>query len=539
MLISYANSHTKFCGHHSDMDANLGFIDTSSDGDFLSFLDSDWEQIRIHLDYTMLNAQKAPAVIEQNVKKMMEESIRVFSSLFNVKPIRGLLKARNPSCSGITLGRDVQNGVAADLVIVPFVENDHAGSTTVAAASACDIDQKNFRPLLGRIGFNPDQLHFTDKASFDYYIMVTLHELSHIFGFSRNLFEFFIDSNGRRLGIQNVVTEQVVNGRLVTMIKTPKVIEAAKKHFNCPFVKGVEVENQGGSGTAGSHWEARIMLGDYMIGDTYEDMVMSEITLALFEDSGWYKVNYFTGGLFRFGKNAGCEFLNNKCVENGKTLFPNDFCATERQGFCTSGRFAKGFCEVSTYSDSLPSEWQYFSNPSKGGRQSADFCPVATTFTANGNNKFHNCKDGEAYYPQQFGLAEEMGSNSSCFMSSLTPTQFPSDFKRFIWQNPPKGKTFPICYKFSCDIPSRQLFVTVKGNKITCPRQGGDVKVPGFDGTLRCPDFNLVCTSDVYCDNAVDCAEKRVLKLDPVYDYVPNNSQQTSDVSIITNNFGI
>ncbi len=30
-------------------------------------------------------------------------------------------------------------------------------------------------------------------------------------------------------------------------------------HFNCPTLQGVEVENQGGTGTAISHWEKRIL----------------------------------------------------------------------------------------------------------------------------------------------------------------------------------------------------------------------------------------------------------------------------------------
>jgi len=30
-------------------------------------------------------------------------------------------------------------------------------------------------------------------------------------------------------------------------------------HYNCPTLEGVEVENQGGAGTAMSHWEQRIL----------------------------------------------------------------------------------------------------------------------------------------------------------------------------------------------------------------------------------------------------------------------------------------
>ena len=43
------------------------------------------------------------------------------------------------------------------------------------------------------------------------------------------------------------------------------MLQRAKLNFNCENIKGIELENQGGSGSAGSHWEARYMLGDYMI----------------------------------------------------------------------------------------------------------------------------------------------------------------------------------------------------------------------------------------------------------------------------------
>ena len=33
----------------------------------------------------------------------------------------------------------------------------------------------------------------------------------------------------------------------------------ARDHFGCPTLEGVELENQGGSGTAISHWEKRIL----------------------------------------------------------------------------------------------------------------------------------------------------------------------------------------------------------------------------------------------------------------------------------------
>ena len=45
------------------------------------------------------------------------------------------------------------------------------------------------------------------------------------------------------------------------------------------------------------------------------EQVISEFTLALLEDSGWYKANYYTGGLMRYGKNQGCYFIQNDCYK--------------------------------------------------------------------------------------------------------------------------------------------------------------------------------------------------------------------------------
>ena len=36
-------------------------------------------------------------------------------------------------------------------------------------------------------------------------------------------------------------------------------IEQAKKHFNCSSINKVPLENQGGDGSVGSHWESRYM----------------------------------------------------------------------------------------------------------------------------------------------------------------------------------------------------------------------------------------------------------------------------------------
>lgn len=35
--------------------------------------------------------------------------------------------------------------------------------------------------------------------------------------------------------------------------------EEARRHFNCPILEGMELENQGGAGTEFNHWEKRLL----------------------------------------------------------------------------------------------------------------------------------------------------------------------------------------------------------------------------------------------------------------------------------------
>jgi len=109
----------------------------------------------------------------------------------------------------------------------------------------------------------------------------------------------------------------------------------AKEYFNCSDIDGVELENDGGEGTMGSHWESRILLGEYMCGYiTTEEGVISEFTFAYLEDTGYYKANYYTGGLMRYGKNKGCAFIKDKCVNNYEinSEFENEFFDTTYYG---------------------------------------------------------------------------------------------------------------------------------------------------------------------------------------------------------------
>ena len=96
----------------------------------------------------------------------------------------------------------------------------------------------------------------------------------------------------QKLGITNI-TETNINARNSnnsTKIKTKNVLRVAREYYGCANISGVELENEGSDGT--SHWESVFLHNEIMTSTPQSNWAFSNFTLALLEDSGWYKVDY-------------------------------------------------------------------------------------------------------------------------------------------------------------------------------------------------------------------------------------------------------
>ena len=49
-------------------------------------------------------------------------------------------------------------------------------------------------------------------------------------------------------------------------IISPRVLAKGREFFDCASLTGVEIEDAGGGGTAGMHWESRLLKNDVMSG---------------------------------------------------------------------------------------------------------------------------------------------------------------------------------------------------------------------------------------------------------------------------------
>ena len=481
------------CGHDKIKKAPKILNDSIIKNDSTRRLDDSYHPISFFVDYTQINYDGYGTSEYINfIKKSIDSTLEVFSNLLKVKRSKKLIFSRPDYCYEITrYDRSLVNGVDFDIVLIPIIDPD-LGDGVDAAASACYLDGEDHRPVIGYVLLNQNYVYQKRNAQ-EFLTMLLLHEITHVLVFSNFLFNYF--------QYHDVTTTKTVNGVTRTLIRTPKVLEAAAQHFGCSSIDGIELENQGGKGSVGSHWEARIMLGDYMISTDYPEIVISDISLALFEDSGWYKVNYYTGGLFRFGKGQGCSFLNSKCVSSDESNFFWDFCDSYQKPRCTSNNLNRGdFCYIRNY-NSLPYSYQYFNDSRVGGWEPVDYCPVVMAYSSSNYYFPRSCVYGGKYreekeYPSSLGFT--ISDSSICIQSSLVKANNQS-LAYYQYDR-------AMCHKVTCNTDDKKVNVSIGEEIIECPTDGGYVEVDGYNGEILCPPFNRVCTSSTYVGTSIKAA---------------------------------
>ena len=368
-----------------------------------------------------------------------------------------------------------------DLII--FYEFKTLPFDVIASAKPCYFDN-NIRPIFGRVNLRNTN-DYKDEGKEKYFKFILLHEITHILVFHN----YFFDKLG--MGFYKLIDD-----KNIFFINSSKVLKTARKHFNCESLTGLPLEDHGGEGTMNSHWEARYMIGDYMVGEAYYDSSISDITLALFEDTGFYQVEYYSGGLFKFGKNKGCSFFNTSCINKGKTSFPEEFCDEINENKCTQSRTNKGYCTKISF-------FNFYETTGK--------CPIVVDGILLEKDYRKSCYIGKSELHKDFG--ETIGENSFCFESSLLPSEY-NNFK--VMQI--------ICYEVECDRKKMEIIVKIGGLSFNCPTNGGiRNNPPGFKGEIKCPKYYDICDSTVLCNDLFECLNKKSKTDEKSYDY--NNEE--------------
>ena len=439
--------------------------------------------IKIGYDFTTLKRPSSMTTSTYSLVKSLLQQTRVeFSKFVQVQhtnfDLSGSADDIMELCELDTIGAGYTDFlVNNDVIIFPQFDSD-LGSNVLAAAAPCIVTNSN-RPYGGVLYINTN-LNFNKGNTNQYLKNILLHEITHILVFHPYFF------TALKLNQTEGSNSYIIS---------PKAVAKAREHFDCSSITRIPLENQGGTGSVGSHWESRYMLGDYMISTDYPDQAISDITLGLFEDSGFYKVNYYSGGLFKFGKGKGCGFMDEskKCIENEKATF-EEFCDTANAAMCSSSRTLKSSCYLTTYTSSIPTAYQYFSDPRKGGFPAADYCPVPYQAHSSSTYFSNHCQIGSSSLSSEYN--EKIGFDSFCFMSSILPSSSTASTSQI-----------PICYEVRCDADNNQFTVTIGSSEIACPTDGGTVSAPsGFTGSIVCPKYSDICLSDgSVCNEMFSC----------------------------------
>ena len=76
---------------------------------------------------------------------------------------------------------------------------------------------------------------------------------------------------------------------------------------------------------------------------------------------------------------------------------------------------------------------------------------------------------------------------------------------------------------------NRSLTIQINNDYIVCPREGGKIKANNYDGYLLCPDYYLICSGTVLCNDLFDCVEIKSTLKDIIYDYTSKASQDLEE----------
>ena len=398
----------------------------------------DWEgfrPIRIHVDTSNFpQEQKYEAHNEFMMYYVLPAAVQFWTKALMVYPAERL-HIQTSHCSYADAADAYYGLENVDLVIYamaqvycsdddqPNVGDSDVGQTfeTVSAADSCDWDQYD-KPIAGIVNFCYSQIPVKKDGSaasdevLAYIIETAIHEIGHVLGLMSKDMAFYYD---RRTGLPRTPRKEakplhnsfecisgkkagqylhdiylpnsntLKEGRTNTGIRyfqvvTPTVRQVARNHFNCPIMEGMRLENQPTNDDCfGEHWEERLAWNELMSGMQNSlsiPEVLSPFTLALLEDSGWYRANYSMGQISPFGHGAGCNFVEQPCLlknKNGGTIVPSYskgyFCNTVDQSStfsCDPTHSIIATCDLYDLSQlsafkkqSVPSKFQYFSNP--------------------------------------------------------------------------------------------------------------------------------------------------------------------------------
>ena len=432
--------------------------------------DSSWDTLRFYVDWSQLKAKE-----KEKYEKYIDAAFVYFSNALKVHQITSSSTwdeffIESESCKILYDRYKGKLIKSTDMLVI--IKNEYDYSELYGGTfTTCGNDPETNQPIAAVIGFNSANVDIVDKGA-DGFIMVMTHLIARVLGFNKESAKKFINQNGTNYLEDELFTIKNVRGLAnQVFLSTPKVQKLAREAFNCDSLPGIQLENQ--NDYAYFVWDKRMMRDDYLTVNALEsDVVYSDLTLAVFEDSGWYQPDYSYGTKISFGYKKGCEFIEDKCIIDEQPI-SEEFCVNDGV-LCDPTHLSYGYCDLGDFKDDIPFEFRYFSSNTLGGEYYTDYCPV--------NTRQISCRSN--LFEPDSNIGETFCLNCRCIEGN-----FSLDGNRTY---------FVGCHEITC---YESYFIVAIGNSnVNCTNEGELLKVDGFYGFLECPSINKVC-GDAPCKN--------------------------------------
>ena len=394
--------------------------------------------------------RKFDVLFDFTLSGVLDSNMKIFLTTFLLDPIAAKLEKMIKVSGPNKIPKITENGcieqskvperfrkgsTSGDLLI--FVAAQEFQAEFVAYAAACALSKIDSRPVVGLVTINTKFLKL-QYSQIESLRSVILHEIFHILAFDVALYDKFPIGASRTYVKESVST---LSGTYddVYLIRLPGLLEYAQKHFKCPTIRGIYMENEGGQGSAGSHFERRWVGNELMTSESSGRMVMSKFTLHFLNDVGWYKINFAFAEENPWGRNAGCEFFQPSC--DAKQV-PN-FCTTPSRTGCSVDRMSKTQCVKSRFTDKC-----FLSLP-------------LDTYDCTNN-----------YIFAKTAAFERPAVNSRCL--DMTEDSIPSTG----------------CYPVTCET-ANQLRITIDDQNFYCAAPGQKISYKQI--VVHCPSYSEIC----------------------------------------------
>ena len=351
-----------------------------------------------------------------------------------------------------------------------------------------------------------------------------VHYLYRALGFGREFRTNFVGYNGVNVTTVKEQSGTSWSGRYQVLLNLPKMVSRAESHFGASQLEGVELSTDDSMplDCKGVCLASRVYNGEVMTAPPYAQMASfdasthawsfvtlglvgmkkSIISLAYFEETGWFLPNYLVAETLQWGKDAGNDFAKQNCKSWGmaghetsrylcrlsfepvlysKASLEGVAYPTQQEKQCSFDRLHKGMCVTKLWGNELPGHSEYWAQESgmAGLSKQLDYCPVVVpdpSLSYFNADFLVNCRDPLSKNDPQTKFFEEFSESSRCFEANTLGD----------------SKVFTSCLVHKCTKDGR-LHIKVRDEVQTCPVTGGKISFLQSGIAVDCTGYQHLC----------------------------------------------